>query len=152
MGIRDDILALDPGKNTGWVILSRNEDNEYRISRMGTTRSKEELHEFLATQNPSTIVAEDYYIRAGKAAGGYAHQWSDGIALRIIGAIEYHATSRAIPLVMQQAAIKPVAAGWTGLPYVKGKKDMHHMDAALHGYYYCIKEGLTKPFSDQKKG
>lgn len=132
-----ELIAVDPGLNTGWAKFCSGVPKKF-----GTLRGLEEIFDWIHDQRPNIWVVEDYIIRAGKAAGGYAHQWNRGEALQVIGAIKMQAQAYGADLVLQQPSIKPAAYGWLDMKYVKGKKDMHHMDAIAHGHYYIHKHGI----------
>lgn len=134
------VLGIDPGGTTGWAVI---EDLELQLA--GQVKA-DNFHFWLSNlaTDFDVIVVEDYKIRPDKLIGHYDHAWSSGQTMRFIGALQYWAYANGIKLELQQPVIKPVAAGWTGLPYIKGKKDMHHVDATLHAAYYLVNRcGVT---------
>lgn len=145
-GSNSKFLALDPGVTTGWAIFEKGEP-----TAMGETPF-EEIYSFLTLNPVGLYVIEDYIIRAGRAAGGFAHQWNKGEALRIIGAVELLAEQKKAVVVKQQPSIKPIAAKMTGVPYTPGKAGTHMFDAILHGRYFWMKENPSAPHEDEASG
>lgn len=134
------LLAVDPGTHSGWCVIDT--DVDPKVQQFGTTHSQEEFHQLLDSGNFNDVdktIVEDYKIRPAKGPKDFQHNWDAVPAIHIIGAIEFWCFEYSIPCVLQQAAIKPAAAGLTGLPYEKGKKNMHHIDAMLHGLYFLVK-------------
>lgn len=135
------IIAVDPGKNTGWALF----EDERKPKVFGTLRGLDDAWEWLPSQHPDLWVVENYRVRpAGSFKSQWGHEWMEVDAIRVIGAIQFHAHANLAEFKLQEPSIKPVAAGWLGMEYKKGKKDQHHVDATLHGYYYIVKEGLFK--------
>lgn len=138
------VLAMDPGGTTGWALF---EDN--KVVRFGNT-PQDNFYEWLnsvqANLAPDYIVVEDYLIRPEKLTGSsYTHVWSSGQTIRFIGAVVFYGVQTKIPVTLQQPAIKPVAAKLTGIPFKRGKKGVHHLDAMLHGGYFLITELKVNP-------
>lgn len=126
------IIAVDPGKTTG--VASFTEDGD--VISFGEIKW-DEFHSWLhELQDVTMWVVEDYKIRPAGVQGGYGHEWNDGKALQIIGAIKYHAWAMNAEVVLQQPSIKPVAYRVLGMEYKKGKKGMHIYDALAHGKYW----------------
>ena len=140
------VIGIDPGGTTGWSVI---EDNELKTA--GQVKAEHFMHWLSNLPTDfDTMVVEDYKIRPDQLVGNYQHTWSSGQTLRFIGALHFWAYNNGINFVLQQPAIKPVAAGWTGLEYTKGKKDMHHVDASLHAAYYLVSKCGVTP-ADFKK-
>lgn len=137
------LLALDPGKNTGWAFFNT-DSPEKSLQRFDTCRNEIALYAFLETFPPNipiTVVLEDYVIRS-KKYGGKDHEFDKGQTLRVIGAIEHWCWLHKHDLKYVQPTDKPAAYGHVGLTYVKGKKNMHHMDAVVHGFEYMLKHEI----------
>ena len=134
------IMAVDPGKNTGWALF----EADKKPTKFGTCRGLTDAWCWLTEQDvPDIWVVENYRVRpASKFKSGFDHAWLEVDAIRVIGAIQYWAHRTGSKFVLQEPAIKPVSAGWLGMAYDKSKKDQHHIDATLHGYYYIVKNGL----------
>lgn len=139
------LLAVDPGLSTGWSVLDT--DKRPVIVSFGTDRPQAKFYNSLMGgefNDVDRIVMEDYLIRP-VAMKGFQHNWNKPIAVLVMGAVELWAAMYSIPITLQQPAIKPQAAGLTGLPYKKGKADMHHYDSMLHGCYWLIKNKIITP-------
>lgn len=137
------ILALDPGKNTGWAFFNT-EDPANSLQRFDTCRNEIALYAFLETFPPNisiTVVMEDYTIR-GEKQGGFDHTFSKGNTLRVIGAVEHWAWLHKHDLKYVHASDKPAAYGHVGLTYKKGQKNKHHIDAIVHGFEYMLKNDV----------
>lgn len=140
------ILSVDPGTATGWSIFDTN--RRPLLLQFGIAKPMEKFYDLLLLgdfNDVDKVVVEDYKIRPANLSRGFDHTWNSGSTLQVIGAIQLWAREYSIGIVLQQPAIKPVAAGWTRLPYKKGKANMHHMDAQLHGLYYLIKNKIISP-------
>lgn len=136
-----NVIGFDPGKTTGVAIYHDNEPFSVAEIRW------EEIFSYLnRLEVPDIYVVENYRIRAGAAAKGYQHQWSDGEALQVIGAIKCLAAWHKIPVELQEPAIKPVSAKHSGLPYDPKKKGKgwHQTDAMLHVEFYLRRTGAKK--------
>jgi hypothetical protein len=131
----ETIIAIDPGQSNGYAIYRNAVPVEY-----GTLMWEAEFLDWLNEQNPEVFVYESYFINIKI----FNHAWDRGIALQAIGAIKAQARRVGSVIVAQQPAVKPVAYGQMNAKYVKGKKDMHHMDALAHGHHFLIKSGLKK--------
>jgi hypothetical protein len=130
-------MGVDPGETTGWARFKDGELVEY---------GEVKYHEFyiwLEQQTPNFWVVEDYIVRAGPAARGFNHEWNKGVPLRIIGALLFQAQRTGAVIALQQPSLKPGAYAQMGAEYVKGKRNMHHMDAIAHGSWF-IRHKITK--------
>ena len=136
------VLAMDPGGTTGWALIDDN-----ILTHAGEVKDTE-FYEWLRELSPvgiDALVIEDYKIRPEQLVGKYQHTWSSGQTLRFIGALVYWGVQHGVVTALQLPAIKPVASGLTGLPYVKGKRNQHSIDAALHGFFYLIHTHKVNP-------
>lgn len=125
-----EILAIDPGKHTGWARFVDGINTEF-----GVLHDEAEIWPWLAVQVPNIFVVEDYKIR-DETQGGFNHQFQSVFPAQVIGAIRFYAFVRGIPVVLQQPTIKRVASGMlTGKPYKK-QSNRHWWDAHLHGGYF----------------
>jgi hypothetical protein len=131
-----EILAIDPGKHTGWARFTNGIMTEF-----GTVHGEEEIWPWLVKQTPSCFVVEDYKIR-DEQHGGFDHQFQSVFPAQVIGAAKFYAAIRGIPCYIQQPTIKSAASGLVlGKPYKK-QSNKHHFDAYLHGAYFIKKNGL----------
>ncbi len=123
------LLALDPGESTGWAIFQ-----DAGIEDFGTLK-KHEVEDWLIDQKPDVVVVEDYKIRPNKFN---AHAWSSPYTLQLIGSIKTIFKMKGIQVILQQPSVKPVGYGLAGATYVKGKPNMHYLDAIAHGCFYLV--------------
>lgn len=141
------IYAFDPGKTTGWAHWNTT-DSGPRPREFGEIK-KEDLSDFLNRIRPEEMidyfVIEDYKIRNTKQTGGFNHQWDNGLTLRVIGSMELRADQIGAKVVLQQPSIKPVGAGFGGIPHVSGKHDKHYLDAMKHGFYFLVRNKEIEP-------
>lgn len=144
MGLR--ILAVDPGESNGWAILDYTAEGGIVPVATGTTR-KEEFYKALDEKlldSVNFLVVEDFTVRPNYAKSG-AFDWDRMSACQVIGAIHFISTTRAIPMLLQSASVKPVGYGFLGKEYRKGAKNVHHLDAQAHGVYYLVTRLKAKP-------
>jgi hypothetical protein len=134
------VIALDPGQSTGWAKYSI--DGE--LLQFGTLQWETEFLDQLMEWTPAVMVAEDYIIRSGKAAGNFQHQWNRGVPLQVLGAVKFRARQVGCEIVLQQPSLKPGAYAHMGAEFVKGKKGMHYMDAIAHGHEFLLRNGMLK--------
>lgn len=135
----DEVISIDPGGSNGWARW-----HDCVLVEFGVCQWRDEFCDWLGQQSPKIFVYERYLIdnRQGKDEDGFNHQWNKGITLQAIGAINYRANEVDALTVEQDRSIKPQAYAHMGATYVKGKKDMHHMDAIAHGHEFFWKAGL----------
>lgn len=134
------IVAFDPGKTTGWAQLH---SHTAEVLYVGEVQYRQEVFLLLRSfQSVECFVVEDYKIRSTKHQGGFAHSWVDPTAAKVIGMIDYRGEELEIPIIYQQASIKPMGYKIAGMEYVKGSKKtgVHIKDAIAHGAYYLSKQ------------
>lgn len=137
------ILSFDPGERTGWARLDT--EATPAITEFGTLIGKAKLYDFLqggGLDRIDQIVVENYIVRQTKKVNGFDHSWSKVETLRYIGAIDLRAHQLGIPIFYYNASNKPAAYGMLGLKYIKGKSNMHHIDAIVHAYKHCEEKKL----------
>lgn len=140
------LLSLDPGITTGWALF--NTINSLPLIKFGSERGKDTLWCALEElKQPELVVVVEDYINRPSKAGGFDHAWDTGKTHRIIGSIEHWCWENHYKFILQQPMIKPAAYGMLGLKYEKGKKNQHHLDAIVHGYYFLLAQKLV----DKKK-
>lgn len=143
------ILALDPGQHNGYGILRTLENRTIMVERFGVLE-KEDFYEQLPdliSENGNkvdVVVVEDFKTRPNKARVG-AFDWSQMVAPKVIGAIEFACHLWVVDMVLQQPAVKPPGYGFLGRDYKQGAKGVHHWDALAHGYYYLVTKKLGLP-------
>lgn len=137
------LLAIDPGKMTGWAEVEFNTDG----SRHTVTNLQEvsmdniwsSLQEVFSERVPDCVVIEDFKITTGTGKLG-SPDWS----LRIIGAVEYLAYLNNIPVVKQTPANAKAFSTNERLRAVemwhKGGAG-HANDALRHALLFMVKKG-----------
>lgn len=123
------LIALDPGKTTGFAIFVDDKPSEF-----GEMTTKE-YFAFISKAEAEYFVVEDYVIRTAKH-GGFDHSFDKGIALQLIGAAKLRAYQLDATINLQPPSLKPGAYAQMGAKYEKGKRGMHHMDALAHGQWF----------------
>jgi hypothetical protein len=129
-------LALDPGGSTGWATFREDGSG----ITMGTCTSRTEVYELLRSVKPSRIIMEDWITRQNAQLGGDRLE-----VVRVIGAVEFYAYLREIPVTLQPNTVKGIAYKWAGMARGGPKRDSHEKDAYCHGVYYLQKAGIRKP-------
>lgn len=132
------ILALDPGKTTGWAYL-----NDLNPLKIGTVKEEEYfnwLTWFVLNEPVHVLVVEDFTFRPGFKEG----KWKTTEVAKMIGQAQAVAASNQIECVLQGASIKPVGYGMANMKYVKGKRGMHKEDAIAHAVYYYRTKGVKQ--------
>lgn len=136
-----ELIAIDPGETTGWARLLDGSPVD-----MGEL-PKYEFFAWLSEERPQQFLYENYIIAPNnnKAARGAANLWSKGEALRIIGAVQYHAYQYAIPIDHQERSILTPACKMFDLPYPKQGVPLRNAIAAmLHARFWWMRHG-NKP-------
>lgn len=130
------ILGLDPGKKTGYALITVTHRNirpgEFGEEGNGDVNIIAELIKLA-----DVVVCEDFKLRPDKARRG-VFDYSSMIAPQVIGKIELLCGMTKTVLAKQQPSVKPVAYGFAGLNYTKGKKGTHWQDAYCHAVYYAV--------------
>ena len=130
------ILGIDPGKSSGYAMISVENKiitpREFGVEKDG----KVELLAVLIRQ-ADIVVCEDFKLRPDKARRG-VFDYSSMIAPQIIGKVELLCEMVGTILEKQQPSVKPVAYGFAGLKYTAGKKGTHWQDAYCHAVYYAV--------------
>ena len=149
------ILAIDPGKTTGWARYPLYPDARV-LPLVGEWCSAPdltgqlctiaaELLKFPAPYYLRVVVVEDFRLHPWKAA---ALSWSDMPAPQVIGYVKVLcATQNVSPLVMQQPSAKAAVPnallkrlGW----YACTRGKPHARDALRHLVYYIMKRSPTE--------
>lgn len=134
------ILAVDPGKNNG-VALGEIIDSKITLRYAGVLQPDkyyEFLQKIIREELPvDEIVLEDWKTRPKEARAG-AFDFDTMLTARMIGATDFVGFLLGIPVILQQASIKPVGYGYSGQKYVKNAQNRHHLDAAAHLIYRAV--------------
>lgn len=129
------MISFDPGRTTGFAFFQ-----DINVTRVGTWSWESEVLDAINELQADLFVIEDFLIQKDRL-----DRWNKGESLQVIGAIKARARMIGAAVVLQQPSIKPVAYAWLRMEYKKGKKDLHHMDALVHGNYYLVKNKLKQP-------
>ena len=137
------IIAIDPGKMTGWSEIEYTSDS-FTIKYSAELGMEEVLNQLITLDDgdgnrPDLVVIEDFKITTGTGKLG-SPDWS----LRLIGAVEYVAAKHGIPVVKQTPANAKAFSTNTKLRAV----DMWHVggaghanDSLRHAMLYMVKHG-----------
>ena len=135
------ILALDPGKATGVAlcIIDGGLDTFY-VAEHSVVSLYHGIDIIVDSFKPDVIVAEQYRLYPQLAR---VQAFSTMVAAHVLGAIEYIAETRGIPLVEQTAAVgKSVQIPEDIYCKVRMYKTLHEKDAVKHAYMYCVRQRL----------
>jgi len=154
------ILSIDPGEHNGYALMETGSKKQVVIHKFGTM-DRLSFYKWLNEIVPKVgakhqypidlLLIEDWRTRPNEARKG-AFDFDRMVAAQVIGAVEFLSVSQGIPLVVQQAAIKPIGYGFLGKPYKAGARGMHQWDAVAHGYYYFVTRKLGLPNSKSPIG
>lgn len=132
------ILAIDPGKTTGYTLCSGSISDTYqwiKISKIDEgVLVYPNLYE-LSQMIPKTdvIIIEDYIIRQ-------PHIGQRGIPIKIIGVVEYICNNIDKPLIFQQPGEKSLCTDGRLKALEVYNKNPHINDAYRHAFVYLFKE------------
>ena len=140
------IVGFDPGKTTGYAILSL---KDRKMTPLDFGESTDETLQDLMPhiERSQIVVIEGFWINPQKARGGH-FDYDDMIAPQVIGALQMKGRELGKDVHIQPSSIKPVGYGFVGKKYVKGKKGMHKWDALAHAVYYCVKKLHANPLEN----
>lgn len=137
------LLAVDPGKSTGWAVFKGNV-----IFDMGITRTVDEFSEWLDKflwtygANPDTIVYEDFQLFKNKALQQSGSRME---ATQVIGIIKHWGRQVEAEMIRQPASILPIAQKFSKMKMPSNHRDSHHISAANHAYYYLVTNNMILP-------
>lgn len=129
-------LALDPGHATGWAKFGEDGNGK----GIGTCKTREEVYKLLTDTKPDVIIMEDWISKGGVSFGGDKME-----TIRVIGAVEFYAYLRGIPIHLQPNTIKSIAYMWAGIKKPKNHALSHETDAYCHGVYFLQRAGVRRP-------
>lgn len=127
-------LAIDPGKSTGWATFNENGAG----ARNGVVYSRVDVYGLLTKVQPKFLIVEDFALFPWKSN---AQAWSKFEEVRVIGAIEFWAFVKQVPMELQPSSVLAIATKWAGLKIPKGHLP-DEMSAYSHGVYYLQRHGL----------
>ncbi len=137
------ILGLDPGKSTGYALIEV-VDRNIALKDFGVEKNEQVSKISDLISQSDLVICEDFKLRPEMARAG-SLDYDNMVASRVIGKIELLCDLSKTKMVKQQPSLKPVAYGFAGMRYVKGKKNMHWQDAFAHAVYYSVKNQLASP-------
>lgn len=136
------LLAIDPGKDTGWAAFLDGLPAKFDIIR-GLDAFDDFLSNYVHTYGmPDLVVYESYLLFKHKAV---QQSGSKMEASQVIGKIEFWAKMLRIPVVKQPSSILPIAVKWSKLKMPSDHKNSHHISAYNHGWYYLVSNGMQLP-------
>jgi len=137
------VLALDPGKSTGYAMVQVI-DRQMKLIDIGVEKDEQVKYIGELILQADVVICEDFKIRPNMARAGN-FDYDNMVAPRVIGKIELLCQMGNKELVKQQASLKPMGFAYMQLRYVKGKKGTHAEDALSHAGYYLVKNQLALP-------
>ena len=139
---KQTILALDPGKSTGFIVCSV-EDNldSLFILAHGVLNHWRGVEELIDNHKPDVIVAEQYRLYPRMAS---VQAFSTVVAARVLGAIEYIAEKRGIPLFEQPAVQGKIFVPENVYTRLDKHTTPHEKDALRHAVSYCLRHGVNE--------
>jgi hypothetical protein len=141
------LLSIDPGTHTGWAIWYYGRD-KVTLIEVGESKDTQHFYNTLTDGNftdTDQIVAEDYKIRPSDMNKGWSHQWNNGPALQVLGAIDLFATMYSIPVQRTQPSVLPVGCGFIGYNYQKKVHVPNRISAVAHGAWWLVKHKYAIP-------
>lgn len=133
------LLALDPGKTTGWAIFDGGgQVVDYGQENMDDLITLERLFD---EHEISHIVVEDFKLfrhRASKQVGSRME------APQVIGIAFAWSKKHNCEFIKQDPAIKPTAQKWSQLKPPSNHAQSHWVDAFNHGFYWLVLNKLRK--------
>ena len=132
------ILALDPGKTTGWATITVH-DKHISLGQFGNSTDMELVSLSQQIQDADVIVYESFYVRPDMAMSG-KFNWQEMPALKVIGSLMtlcklYQKST----VVKQQPSQRVPGYAFAGLHYKQKAKGKHWQDALAHACFYAVK-------------
>ena len=139
------VIGFDPGETTGVGILEVGSDKKMHLV-YSNSLIKVDLYSKLPRllDGVDAVIIEDFKVRPNNARKG-SFDWSHLVPVQVIGALDYVTRSLGIPSHFQQPNLKPVGYAYLGRKYVRGEKNVHHLDALAHAAYFLVKNKYALP-------
>lgn len=139
------LLALDPGRTTGWAVFGK----EAQLMKYGQASMADvvNLDELIDEWDISHVVCEDFKLfrhRAGQQSGSRME------APQVIGMAKGWAAKRKCEFILQAPSIKPIAEKWSRQTPPSDHSQSHWVDAYNHGFYYLVSLGLRKSVMEEE--
>lgn len=139
------LLGIDPGTTTGWALIEL-EERRIRPKGFGVTKDMTllEIEEYFIQADK--VICETWETRPDYARRG-AFDYDSMPAPQVYGAVRTLTAIHKKELVPQSSSLKPVAYGYIGKKYQKGKPNMHKWDALAHAAYHAVTRLNALPVS-----
>lgn len=128
------VLAFDPGETTGWCVFEEGELKDF-----GQLTDTPVVEALIRLHKPDVIVCEDYRVYAWRTND---HSWADLKTPKLIGAIDYLASSLDIKIVYQMAGMAKGFCKDSKLKewkfWEQTRQLKHSRDAIRHACYYLL--------------
>lgn len=132
------ILVVDPGDTSGLALFTDDGD----LIEKSQHGFDSLLQEVSALTTLSTIVVEDYRLRAGKQAQQTGSRFQ---AVQVIGMLKYHAFLWNVKFVIADVQAKVLGSMYSGVKPPSDHKKSHEVDAYNIGIFYLVKEKIIEP-------
>jgi hypothetical protein len=138
------ILAIDPGKSTGWASISV-ENQICKLGLFGVTKDTTLVELIPQIKEADYLVYEAWLTRPKNLQRG-AFDWDPMLTPQVIGSFLTlcKALGKSEP-AKQQPSIKPVGYAFAGMKYVPGKQGDHWQDAMAHAVFFAVKNLSALP-------
>ena len=132
------ILGIDPGITNGFALALVNIVDKTIEWKVWETHIDEfSLH--LGVHEPDIVVIEDFILRPDKRTEFMNKGFTSLETAKLVGRAEQWCYEHGRVCSIAQASDKKFAYSLLGETYVKGKKNMHKMDAKAHARHYIRK-------------
>jgi hypothetical protein len=136
------LLAVDPGKSTGWAVYV-----DGLVKNLGICRTPEEfdiwLDSFVETYGkPDVVVIEKFVLFRHKAKQQIGSQFE---VSQVIGVAKSFGRKTEAEVVMQGSDILPTAVMWSKMKIPTDHNVSHHIVAANHAVYYLVSNDMMLP-------
>lgn len=140
------ILGIDPGKTTGWAMISVDKP-KISLVEFGVTKDTTLVEIINQLKKTDVVVYEGWFTRPDKSRTG-AFDWKPMETPQVIGSLLTLCKVLEIQRVhKQQPSQKVPGYGFAGLNYVKGKQGTHWQDALAHAVFYAVTQLQCHPVS-----
>lgn len=144
------IFAVDPGKTTGYVIITDTPGNEIlawgHLSPEGVADFLE--HYPMNVEMLNAIVYEDFKLFRGKAMAQTGSRFE---ASQVIGMLLSFSRRHDIKLIRQSTDNRDRGYAWAQVPKTSNHSKSHRLDALAHACYYLIQKKEMKPYLERVK-
>lgn len=140
----DSYIAIDPGgkangHTVGIACFTLNGDLSW-LCQMSLNSFTDWVFE-LDWDKVTTVICEEYRQLPFKKSATYFNRM---LVVQCVGIIKSWCSRKGVHLVMQQAAILPIAEKHFQLSLPKNHADSHKFSAYLHGAEYLLKQGVKQ--------